>query len=296
MRYVPSDKYDREETERLGAQPWQIDLLKLNPDYVSWGPHEDYMIRDGGGWDSRQMFASWKAFGPWSLDDLNEVVNFYFEISRESENCKTCGGNGYHPDGQWVSESFYRHSSPFTQPDAREYAAKAVMARFSEPGAEIHGRGGYPSPETLAKYGDAFREFCEAMRNGEGFWHKDITPDEAQALLDAGRTGWDGPMGHDAINRGILVERRCKRLGLPTTCPSCNGHGSTFTADEAHVNLVLWFLHPRKGCSRGVEVRITQGDIPTALDFLREAAERNADRFKAVISCPIHYSSQEKKP
>lgn len=286
MRYPPSDKYDQEEVTRLNALPWQLDLLRLNPGYVSWGPHEDYMIVRGDGWNSPKTFDSWTAFGPWGLDDLNEVVNFYFEVGRDSKTCETCGGNGYHPDAQWVSESFYRHSSPFTQPDEREHMAKAVMRQFSPDPAEIHGRGSYPSPEVLARYGDAFREFCEAMRDGKGFWHEDITPDEEQALRAAGRR-WDGPMGHDAINRGILVERRCERLGVPRTCPTCDGHGNVFVSDAAHVNLVLWMLHPRKGCSRGIEVRITQDDLPAVMEYLSEAAARNAQRFAAVAKTPL---------
>lgn len=281
MRYPPSDKYDREESKRLRVQPWQLDLLKLNPSYISWGPHEDYMWKEGEGWDSCQLFKSWKDFGPWKLDDLNEVVNFYFEIGRDSAKCGTCSGNGYHPDAQWVSESFYRHSSPFTVPDDREHMAKAVMARFGSKPDELHGRGTYPAAEILAKYGDGFQRFCEAMRAGKGFWSVDITQDEEQALRDAGRT-WGAPFGHDAINRGILVEQRCKRLGVPRTCPTCDGHGIVFTAEEPHVNLVLWVLHPRKGCSRGVEVRIAQTDLPAVFKYLNKAADRNETRFKAL--------------
>lgn len=282
MRYVPGgNEWDREELERLAAQPWQLDLLKLNPDYVSWGPHEDYMWKKGDGWDSRQLHDSWRAFGPWELDDLNEVVNFYFEVARSSETCKTCTGNGYHPDAQWITESFYQHSSPFTHSTVQEEMSKDVLRRFGSEFPELHGRGVYPSPETMARYGEAFRDFCEQMRDGEGFWGNKITPDEEQALRAAGRS-WGGPIGHDAINRGILVERRCERLGVPRTCPTCDGHGSVFTAPAAHVNVVLWVLHPRKGCSRGVEVRITEGDLPAVFDYLSRAAQRNADRFKAV--------------
>lgn len=281
MRYYPTADYDREEADRLKAQPWQLNLLKLNPGYCSWGPHEDYMIVKGEGWNSPKTFSSWREFGPWSLDDLNEIVNFYFEIGRDSQKCGTCAGNGYHPDAQWITESFYRHSSPFTKPDEREFMSKAIMRGFGSEFDDLHGRGVFPPHETLAKYGPAFREFCEQMRDGKGFWHEDITPDEAQALRDAGRT-WDKPFGHDAINRVILVEQRCKRLGVPRTCPTCDGHGQVFTAEEAHVNLVLWLLHPRKGCSRGIEVRITQDDLPAVHELLTTAAARNAARFKKL--------------
>ena len=52
----------------------------------------------------------------------------------------------------------------------------------------------------------------------------------------------------------------------------------------AHVNLVLWLIHPRKGAGRGVEVKgIKKEDLPAIKAFLAEAARRNADRFKGVM-------------
>ena len=97
------------------------------------------MIKDGSGWDASQFCDSWTAFGPWGLDDLNELVNFYFQLSRES------------------------------------------------------------------------------------------------------------------------------------------------TAAAGHAGLVLWFLHPRKGCSRGVEIkRIEEAEIPEVVAYLQQAAKRNAERFSAL--------------
>lgn len=243
MRY-----FDEDEAAKIKAFPWQLELLSLNPGYCSWGPHEDYMAKDGNGWDSRQLFGSWQAFGPWGLDDLNEVVNFYFEINRSSEECKVCDGNGYHEKAQEVVNTFYPH-----------------------------------------------------MNNRGIRWSDKITQDELDALISAGRfkpgtflddvnaanrPGARG-LGHDAINRHILTKARLKRLGLPVHCDCCGGDGYVYIAPEASVSLVLWFLHPRKGCSRGVEVgNITQEDLPVIYAYLREAAQRNADRFKAIPPCP----------
>lgn len=249
MRY-----FDEDEDKRLNAEQWQLDLLKANPGYCSWGPHEDYMIAKGEGWNSAQEFASWAEFGPWKLDDLNECVNFYFDVSRASEDCKTCGGNGYHSLAQRVVNTFYRHM--------------------------CHDVG---APESEA-------------------WHYKITQDECDALIEAGRVPAgstaqqanieNGPgtrgFGHDAINRSILTEARLKRLGLPHTCESCEGHGYTWTAPAAHVSLVLWWLHPRKGCSRGIQINgIQQSDLPAIRDFLQYAAQRNAERFATIgaIAC-----------
>lgn len=240
MRY-----YDKDEAEPLNAQPWQLDLLHMNPSYNSWGPHEDYMWKEGGGWDSAILCKTWSEFGPWGLDDLNEVVNFYFSVRRQSEDCTVCGGNGYHKNAQVVVNSFYAHM------------------------------------------------------NAQGeHWNDNITQDEADALIAEGRApagstaeiinaqnrpGARGMMGHDAINRGILTSARLKRLGIPSTCECCGGNGYVYTAPSAQVSLTLWFLHPRKGCSRGVEVDlIEQAELPAVFRFLREAAARNASRFSKL--------------
>ena len=48
MRIYPSDDYDKEELERLNAEPWMVELLKCNPEYPFFGNYEDYMIKDSG--------------------------------------------------------------------------------------------------------------------------------------------------------------------------------------------------------------------------------------------------------
>lgn len=238
--------HDEDEAKKLNAEQWQTDLLKLNPSYVHWGPHEDYMCKEGSGWDSRVIKNNWKDF-QWQLDDLNECVNFYFSVIRDAKECPTCGGNGYHADAQNIVHYFY---------------------------------------------------------NGIA-WRNKITQDEVQALIDANRLGdftrgkpkgyiptadevnaaqnTKGYFGHDAINRWILISARLKRLGIPEKCNECLGDGSVFTAPHAHVTLTLWMLHPRKGCSRGVEVSlIEQDDLPSVFAWLRLAAERNAERFSKL--------------
>jgi hypothetical protein len=239
MRY-----FDDDEAKRLNAEQWQLDLLKANPSYCSWGPHEDYMIVHGDGWNSPIVSDSWSDFGPWELDDLNECAGFYFEVDRESQECGACGGNGYHPLAQEVVNGFYSH---------------------------MNERGEH--------------------------WNDKITQDEFDALLKAGRVqptdtvasvnAANAPgarrMGHDAINRMILTEARLARLGLPKLCPECEGHGSIYTAPTAHVSLVLWWMHPRKGASRGIEVKhIQRSDLPAVQAFLRKAADRNTQRFAGV--------------
>lgn len=299
MRHFP-DSDDAEDVQRLAPEPWMLEQLKLNPSYVHWGPHEDYMWKQKeSGWDSPVICESWGDFG-FELDDLNEVVNFYFQINRPSKDCDTCAGKGTHPDAQWITESWYRHSSPFTMPDGDEMQSKAVLKRFGCQFKEgINGRGKLPPDDVIARYGKPFLDHCVSTIENGGGWYTNITQDEADALWESERLrhDFDHPptaaevnawatrktgFGHDSINAWICQERRCARLGVPIECSMCEGHGDLFIG-PSHMSLVVWVLHPRKGCSRGVEINhIQQAELPKVYKYLREAAERNAQRFALI--------------
>ena len=55
MRKYPETPEElQEEIEKLHPEPWQLELLKLNPSYVWWGNFEDYMSDKDAGWQSLQ--------------------------------------------------------------------------------------------------------------------------------------------------------------------------------------------------------------------------------------------------
>lgn len=68
----------------MGAEPWMIDAIEMSPDYPHWGPGEDYMttVENGWRWVSYEV-DTWAYLGSFSLDDYNEVVNFYFEFDED---------------------------------------------------------------------------------------------------------------------------------------------------------------------------------------------------------------------
>ena len=256
MRHLPSadDKYDTDELSRLQAKPWMIECLSLNPSYTCWGPGEDYMSTGDHGWATSKEVETWNEFGPWGLDDLNEVVNFDFEIERASEKCEACDGSGHNPETKKIADAFYdfeergvRWCDNITQDEADALVAEG---RFPH-GTRVHDR----------KVAVSAEEFnAENRRGARGF-------------------------GHDAINRYILIEARAKRLGVHGQCEACEGHGSVFTEPAAKLGLVVWYLHPRKGCSRGVRIReIQRKQLPQVFAYLKEAAVRNADRFSKVVA------------
>jgi len=86
----PNSESDQEELAKLNIESWMVEQLRLNPNYVFWGPHEDCMWQEGEGWSSRVLLQMWGDFKLFELDDLNEVVNFYFYLWRPSEKCQCC--------------------------------------------------------------------------------------------------------------------------------------------------------------------------------------------------------------
>lgn len=250
MRTAPSGDDDRKELDRLNAEPWMTECLSLNPAYVHWGPGEDYMSTGGDGWGTSQEADTWEAFGPWGLNDLNEVAHFYFEVTRAAVKCEACDGSGENPATKKIADAFYdfggtgeRWCDNITQDEADALVAKG--------------------------------RFPHSCRDR-------TAPVSAEDFNAENRRGARG-MGHDAINRWILVETRAKRLGVHGVCEACGGHGHVFTAPAATLGIVLWYLHPRKGCSRGVRVKeIRREELPAVLAFLKTAADRNAERFAKV--------------
>lgn len=260
--YDADDEFDREEMKRLRPDPWMLDLLTLNPEYPHWGPHEDYMTGDkSDGWRAPIFHEAWKGFDI-HPNDLNEIVHFYFEVDRASKECEACDRSGYGPDAKRISDDFYDFENT-----GRRWCDKITL----------------DEAQALVD-----QDRCGSFNREKKEWEKPVVN---QAFVDKvnivnARGGiFDGIHSHDAINRHYLIEQRCKRLGFTLLCKQCEGHGHVFTADRAHVALVLWLIHPRKGASRGVEVaKIEREELPAVFEFLAQAAKRNADRFAKVVS------------
>jgi len=210
------------------------------------------------GWRSPMFFASWAEF-ELPLDDLNEIVHFYFSVERDSGRCNACDETGYAPKAKTIADAFY----------------------------DFEGRGTRWCHSITLDEAQALVDGDRLCTKWNGkTWDKPVVD---QAFVDkvnganADGSPSIGGYNHDAINRHMLIKQRCKRLGYPVTCPECDGHGYVYVARDAHVSLTLWLLHPRKGASRGVEVgRIGERDLPAVFEYLASAAKRNAERFASV--------------
>lgn len=275
MRIYPESESDREEVELMKAEQWQVDALKMNPDYVFWGPYEDYMANSGSGWDSCLTVKDWRSFD-FPLDKYNEVVNFYFEVDRTARECYACNGYGYNERTKIIRDNFHQHSgypnewvdigwsSDITAEEVEALAKAGRLGRFFEDDV------GFDKENEVWKK--------KVYRDGRNVWEvcdkpEMPTPEEVNQ--------WNkGGLGHDAINRLILVKARAESLGVYGLCPNCGGSGSVYIEPKAKLGLVLWILHPRKGCSRGVHVEeIKKEEVGEVVEYLKTAARRNADRF-----------------
>lgn len=218
---------------------WMTRALEANGTgrYLYWGNHDDIMA-EGDGWCEPQELSSPSEL--WRLDELNELVNFYFVVYRDEKLCPDCDGDGYNDATRKLVDTWYSH------------------------------------------------------RNPEGSsWEYMLTQDEVQALFDAGRIPEDEcpdaveynsrHVFHDAINEHICVKARATRLGFYGLCPTCDGDGSVYIDDEWRLGLQMWFLHPRKGASRGVFCTdITEDELDGVFEYLMQARERMANVFAGL--------------
>ncbi|MBM9512010.1 hypothetical protein [Desulfogranum marinum] len=239
--------------ERLKAEPWQLDLLKLNPEYCCWGPGDDGMpYTEKYDWNSSMVFDSWEEFGPWDIDHLNEVVHFYFSVGRKNIECESCGGTGMSPEAKMLNDKWNQNTDG------------NVAWKYSLSQADI---------DALWDNGcyDAIFEEKPLLEQ-----INDIDTHIKFPFLYRGL--------YRGLCRDICVKEKCERLGIVLDCPICNGRQFRFTANHAEVSLILWMLHPRQGASRGIEItKIQEEDLPAIFTFLKKAAKRNEMRFKAIV-------------
>ena len=269
MKYTPHDADELKEAMDEGVEQWMLDLLKLNHTYLGWGNGEDYMTTSGEGWSSSKTVGTVAEL--WTQDDLNEVVHGYYFTHRDSVNCTDCEGSGYNPETRKIADDWYGNRNPRDRWDTKltedEVYALVCDGRLS-----------------------SFTHFNGHFNREKGVW--EMYNRELQAPITCPAPVFDlaamtakvnstkGGMVHDAINRMICVRVRATRLGVYGHCPNCNGKGSVFTEPTTRMGLQLWFILPRKGCSRGLVVEnVTQADIPAIQEFFRLAVERTLLRM-----------------
>jgi len=248
--YNPNEPDDVKEAARIGAEPWMLDVLALNPESTLWTPSE---MKDGRGWwNDTFICETWTAFDV-VPNERNEIVNFYFFVNRPEEDCNACEVTGYAPEAYRLYVDFY---------DAAGTGRRWSHKLTADDVQALVGAGRLSSPVVDAEF--------VAQINGAN------APASVTRNLD---------LEHDAMNVYILIRNRCKRLGIPLNCPICQGHGKVVVGESAQLALALWMLHPGKSAARSIVVqRLTMEEVPKALRILRDAALRNAERFSRALA------------
>lgn len=287
MRQYPNieDKYDAKELAVLKAEDWQLEMLKKNPGYVHWGNHEDYMCSDDKGWASRVFIDSPKDL--WGLDELNELINFYFLIERKNHQCPSCEGSDLNKATFQLSEDWYdfkktgrRWCHNISSVEIEALVRSGRISELFEPTSTKEN----PNITATRCWFDEEKNIWQgwARINGKNELVEVVEPKypSAEKVNNWSSRG----LGHDAINKSICVEARAKHQGIYGKCENkeCEG-GYVYDEDKAVLKLQLWYIHPRKGCSRGVLVnKIEQNEIDVVIDYLKEAAKRNQERFSKL--------------
>ena len=290
--YDPNDEYDVKELADLNAQDWQVNAFSLNPSYVCWGPYEDYMAAKGN-WGGPLFYDDWnvfrKEFG--DSDELNECVNFYFQLDRPSTKCTLCE-NGRHGDTVQVYDSFYEYKTPFSyiRNNDAAYGEPSILPPIGQIRASL-------LAQVMDKYNDEFKNFCNEMKVHR-YWSNRISPEEIDYLWendylsglfrnkpDVTILNSENGKWCDSIRREALINYRIKKFGMPLCCDNCKGKGGIYANPDCNLSVVFWIIHPRKGCSRGILVhKVAREDFPDVLEFLKKSHERNTERFSKALA------------
>ncbi len=118
--------------------------------------------------------------------------------------CPYCDRSGYNPETKRISESFY---------NGERWCDKITQDEV----------------EALIQH-DRLREFTHTYIPGIGWKPIDPPPVVTAEQINAWQRGRG--IGHDGVNRHILIEARATRLGVWGLCPECDGSGSIFSTPE----------------------------------------------------------------
>lgn len=263
--------------------------------YTGWSPGADYMWKDGDGWDTPLVRGRWEDFYKEMKDsdiDFNIVADFYFSAEIDACVCHSCDETGLNPETKKISDEWYSFGSERRIPmGSKSYNDLGWQHHVGKEEVVALVKGGrlwdlaketyfvdYPEKKTSRYrfdedsgkwYGRIGGERCEVCVP------EYPTPEEVNEWSKSG-------IGHDAINKYICVRSRAERLGVYGWCESCNGRGKIKTGDT-RIALYMWLLHPRKGASRGVQVKsVRVKDLPQVMDFLSKSRGRMATIWKWV--------------
>lgn len=206
---------------------------------------------------------------------LRQVWRGYVNPHAErATRCSACGGTGYSPEAKRIADQWYGYvpfdpASTGSKPHGPDHPKVRALA---ERNVDAGRYAGSVSREYLVR-----REAERLSGMWDGQWCHHLAQADVDALVAADRL-WDftrrprteeqrralgtgcwmdepnghrptaaevnewslAGFGHDAINRGVCVEARCRREGLPYRCAFCEGDGEVWPSPEVKAASEAW--------------------------------------------------------
>lgn len=195
----------------------------------------------------------------WPMEKVwSGFKNPHYEACRK---CAVCDGSGYSPEAETLKNEWYG-DAPFVPTDPFPEDHPAIVALADRHCTE----DGWCYGSTPA---DVTRERQRLQALYNSMWMHHLTELDVAALVEADRLkdfthtwtregGWvrkSPPVvptpkevndwslqgwAHDSINAHVCIADKCKRLGYPVTCSSCDGEGSVWDSIEDKVLADAW--------------------------------------------------------
>ena len=166
----------------------------------------------------------------WPLKEVwHGFVNPWYQHCHD---CSACDGTGLNPESAYIERTWYNHDglgtrwcNDITQDEVRALVKKwRLLSLTHNRRSDKSGRGWVPKwvpkwiPVRLGKKLPVLRCPRAAVVNA---WSR-------------------GGIAHDAINRWICVETRCRRLGVWGYCETCAGNGDVWDTPESKAFAEAW--------------------------------------------------------
>lgn len=192
---------------------------------------------------------------------LNKVWEGYLNPYAEGNyTCSTCSGSGYNPETKQLSDDWYDHEG-FGTCWHYDYGIDPDGNLAERPPWRIIGETRRWCNRLTQDEVDALHEAGRLTDFTWPLWYRkddngqwlvldrknrtklaDWKPCEPPSQIPAEvvNRGKEAYFGHDAINAGICIRTRAKRLGVYGHCPKCDGEGSFWISSEAQEAYENW--------------------------------------------------------
>lgn len=206
---------------------------------------------------------------------LHQVWQGYLNpFSDEMIKCSKCDGTGYSPEAKHLYEQWYGYADFHPSMTGSQVLTPSTPAirRFAE--RNVSRGGGFYGHGEAAIIREAQR-LCD-MWNTQWCHHLDANDVAAllaaDRLYDFKRAGIENPtpeqvnewsidsFGHDSINQWVCTRAKCERLGYPTECSRCDGHGHVWENTGIKYLYDTWKdIEPPEGEGWQVWETVTEG-------------------------------------